>query len=107
MFPTPPSCGSDVPLAHSDTGRGGHDLEQHLRSTANRAAEFGGAFGAAGWARLAGLWHDLDKLDKYDPAFQAYLGKTGGEDGHLVLDILAPGQPRRGLEHSIAGACMR
>jgi CRISPR-associated endonuclease/helicase Cas3 len=91
-----------VPLAHSDRGRGGHDLERHLRCTASRAAEFAAAFGAAEWASLAGLWHDLGK---YDPAFQAYLSKVDNEDGHLEPDMpMGADRPQRGPEHSIAGA---
>jgi CRISPR-associated endonuclease/helicase Cas3 len=47
-----------------------------------------------------GLWHDLGK---YDPDFQAYLAKVGGRDAHLEAENEATG-PRRGPEHSIAGA---
>ena len=78
-------------LAHS----GGHDLEQHLRSTAERAAAFAATFSASDWARLAGLWHDLGK---YDPTFQDYLRRVSGEDGHLEQGV------GHGPEHSIAGA---
>jgi CRISPR-associated endonuclease/helicase Cas3 len=77
--------------AHS----GGHDLAQHLCTTAERAAGFGVRFSAAAWARAAGLWHDLGK---YDPDFQAYL-RQAADDGPLL-----DGARGRGPEHSIAGA---
>ncbi len=50
--------------AHSLEGRPPsewHLLEDHLRDTAEKAAEFAAAFGSAEWGRLAGLWHDLGK----------------------------------------------
>ncbi len=65
----------------------------HLDNVAQLAAEFASAFGAAEWARLAGLWHDLGK---YSAEFQAYLAAAAdpdAEDGHS-----------RGPDHSTAGA---
>jgi CRISPR-associated endonuclease/helicase Cas3 len=85
-----------MPLAHSDRGRGGHDLEQHLRCTASQAAEFAAAFGAAEWGEAAGLWHDLGKFSR---AFQAYL-RHAGEDAAHAADQRAAGR----VDHSTAGA---
>jgi CRISPR-associated endonuclease/helicase Cas3 len=45
-------------------------LREHLEATAELAAKFGAAFGAADLTRLAGRWHDLGK---YDQAWQRYL----------------------------------
>jgi CRISPR-associated endonuclease/helicase Cas3 len=73
-------------------------LADHLAATARLAAGFAAAFGAGEWARLLGLWHDLGK---HDPEFQRYLARVTGEDGHLEPDAAAP---KRGPEHSIAGA---
>jgi CRISPR-associated endonuclease/helicase Cas3 len=36
-------------------------LEDHLKNTADQAAEFAGEFSAAEWGRIAGLWHDFGK----------------------------------------------
>ena len=47
-----------------------HDLGAHLRGVAERAAEFGDAFGAADVCRALGWVHDLGKAD---PRFQLYL----------------------------------
>jgi len=60
-------------LAHSanDNGAGvAEPLAFHLRSVAERAAEFAAAFGAAEQARAAGLLHDLGK---YARRFQQHL----------------------------------
>ncbi|MBI5598616.1 MAG: CRISPR-associated helicase Cas3', partial [Deltaproteobacteria bacterium] len=52
----------DNPIAHvAEDGRS-HALKEHLMETARRSSEFAGEFGAAGWGRLAGLWHDLGKF---------------------------------------------
>jgi len=57
----------DNPIAHvAEDGRC-HALKEHLLCTAKRASEFAGEFGAAGWGRFAGLWHDLGK---FSPDFQ-------------------------------------
>lgn len=54
-------------LAHlAEDGRS-HLLQEHLANTARIASEFAEQFGAAGWGRLAGLWHDLGK---FSPDFQ-------------------------------------
>lgn len=61
---------SNKPIAHiSDDGRF-HGLHEHLIDTARRSSEFAEQFGAAGWGRLAGLWHDLGK---FAPGFQKKL----------------------------------
>ncbi|HJT77311.1 MAG TPA: CRISPR-associated endonuclease Cas3'', partial [Gemmataceae bacterium] len=77
------------PLAHSANAAGyAHDLEQHLRDVARRAADFARKFGAADFASWAGLWHDLGK---YHPDFQAYLKDPSAT---------------RGPDHSSAGAIL-
>ncbi len=50
--------------AHSLEGRQPqewHQLDEHLRSVSSIAAEFAREFGAEDWARIAGLWHDVEK----------------------------------------------
>jgi CRISPR-associated endonuclease/helicase Cas3 len=57
--------------AHSPNNVGqSHDLIAHLKSVAEKAAEFAGKFGAADFGYWAGLWHDLGK---FHPDFQEYL----------------------------------
>ena len=58
----------------------GHGLEEHLRSVAARAGAYAAPFGAAEWAALVGLWHDLGK---YRPGFQARIRAADGGDAHL------------------------
>jgi len=48
-------------------------LSDHLRGTAELAAEFADAFEAGEWGRLVGLWHDLGKNSA---EFQSYLSTT-------------------------------
>jgi len=60
----------DDPIAHLTEDGRVHLLSDHLRGTAERAAEFAAEFGCAGWGRLAGLWHDLGK---YSDDFQRYV----------------------------------
>jgi CRISPR-associated endonuclease/helicase Cas3 len=67
-------------------------LEEHLRGTAQLAAEFARPFGGADWAFLAGLWHDLGKAQ---PNWQRYIRSVTGYE---------PGGPARGPHHSIVGA---
>ena len=57
-----------------------HSLEQHLKSTAERAERFAEPF-AKEWGRLAGLLHDAGK---YQRAFQDYLAATGDHTGPTV-----------------------
>ncbi|GAB4487826.1 MAG: CRISPR-associated helicase Cas3' [Thermodesulfovibrionales bacterium] len=85
---------TDEPIAHvSEDGRV-HPLREHLEGTAKLAAEFAAEFGAAGWGRLAGLWHDLGK---YSPAFQKKIHAAAeGPDAHL--------EAKARVDHSSAGA---
>jgi CRISPR-associated endonuclease/helicase Cas3 len=83
------------PLAHL-TGEGRpHLLSDHLREVGAGAARFAEVFGAADWARLAGLWHDLGK---YSITFQNMIREANGFEARLDGD---PGGPR---DHSTAGA---
>lgn len=88
--PLPRDSGKWQPL-YTGTGDG------HLERVAFWAATFADAFGAADWARLAGLWHDLGK---YSQEFQRYLDSAGGTDAHLEErpEISAK------VDHSTAGA---
>lgn len=72
------------------TGKG----DGHLEQVAFWAATFADAFGAADWAHLAGLWHDLGK---YSDSFQCYLTAATDPDGDGE-------SPARGPDHSTAGA---
>lgn len=82
-------------FAHSLEGRPLSDwqaLGSHLENTAAQAEQMAEAFGSAGWAKLAGLWHDLGK---YSDDFQRYIRSTG-ENG-------AGSKPAH-VDHSTAGA---
>ncbi len=70
-----------------------HMLEEHLHEVARLAATAAQHFGAADWAALAGLWHDLGK---YRPGFQRYLRSHHHPDAHLEVVNSTP--------HSTAGA---
>lgn len=47
-----------------------HSLSEHLKAVAEQAKAFAAPFGAGELAYLAGLWHDLGKVN---PEFQRYL----------------------------------
>ncbi len=82
-------------IAHTSNAAGVvHDLGQHLNEVGRFAEEFGNAFGSGGFARAAGLWHDLGKNSA---AFQAKLASAG--DGHSAETT---GKDR--VDHSTAGA---
>ena len=75
-----------------------HDLVEHLRGVADLAATFAAPFGGAGWAELAGRWHDLGKFRQ---RFQRYIRQASGfeADAHIVGEAgKAP--------HSTAGALL-
>lgn len=87
-------------LAHASERSSGsfavHEVEDHLRAVADRAADFATPFGGSDWARLAGLWHDLGK---YHPEFQRYIAQVTGFDPEAHLE----GTPGR-VDHSTLGA---
>jgi CRISPR-associated endonuclease/helicase Cas3 len=80
--------GEYLHYAHSTAAPVGSNwqfLRDHLQQTATKAKSFGGKFGVAKAAAMAGLLHDLGK---YSEAYQAYIAGRG------------PG----GIDHSTAGA---
>ena len=74
-----------------------HDLAEHLRDVAKGSKQFAVAFGAADWARLAGLWHDLGK---YRPAFQKHIRKSSGYDTEAHIT----GEYNSATRHASTGA---
>ncbi len=91
------------PIAHAAKDANGnwrppHDLAEHLRGVAMRAARHAQRFGAQDWARLAGLWHDLGK---YRPRFQQYIRQSSGFEADAHIE----GKPGRST-HSTAGALL-
>lgn len=93
---------SEVFIAHIKKNPDGswaepHLLNEHLKSTAELAAQFAAEFGNSDWAELCGLMHDIGK---YHPDWQKYIRKETGyfdEDAHLEN---YSGRPT----HSSAGA---
>lgn len=86
-------------LAHirNDSGRLiAHRLEDHLVDASKLAADFAAEFGAAPWAALAGIWHDLGK---YREGFQRYIRQCGDPDAHIEGRVAGPEKT-----HSAAGA---
>jgi CRISPR-associated endonuclease/helicase Cas3 len=79
-------AGVSPALAHTSEDGRHHLLSDHLVGTAERAAMFAEAFSSGKWGHLAGLWHDIGKLQT---EFQA---KLKGE--HCAV------------EHSGAGAAL-
>jgi CRISPR-associated endonuclease/helicase Cas3 len=80
-----------------------HLLENHLKSTGERAASFAGQFSASEWAKIAGTWHDLGK---YSGDFQAMLRKTAKVDhstAGAIYSIRKMGEIGRILAYLIAG----
>lgn len=73
-----------------------HRLEDHLVGVSQLAAEFATEFGAAPWAALAGIWHDLGK---YREGFQRYIRQCGDPDAHIEGRVAGPDKT-----HSAAGA---
>ncbi|MBS1160255.1 MAG: box helicase domain protein [Proteobacteria bacterium] len=86
-------------LAHirNDNGRLiAHRLEDHLVDVSALAAAFAAEFGAAPWAALAGIWHDLGK---YREGFQRYIRQCGDPDAHIEGRVAGAEKT-----HSAAGA---
>ena len=77
----PSTAVAHVALDADGAWRTPHDLAEHLRSVGALASEFAAHYGA-GWARLAGRWHDLGK---YRPRFQRYIRQASGfeADAHI------------------------
>ena len=86
-------------LAHIRNDNGcliAHRLEDHLIDVSELAADFAAEFGAAPWAALAGIWHDLGK---YRDGFQRYIRQCGDPNAHIEGRITGPEKT-----HSAAGA---
>jgi len=73
-----------------------HALDEHLLAVSTLAGEFADSFGAAPWAALAGLWHDLGK---YRAGFQRYIRQASDPDAHIEGRVSGPDKT-----HSAAGA---
>lgn len=86
-----------IPIAHvsGDLSRI-HLLEEHLTGTADLAASFASRFDAAGWARLAGIWHDLGK---YAFEFQSMIRSATGFDAEAHIETKVTK-----VDHSTSGS---
>ncbi|WP_313916188.1 CRISPR-associated endonuclease Cas3'' [Tahibacter sp.] len=74
-----------------------HDLAEHLRATAALAAGFAQGFGAADWAHLAGIWHDLGK---YRAGFQRKLRVAVDVDAHIETAATRISHSHAGAKHA-------
>ena len=73
-------------------------LGRHLQNVSILAGEFAGEFGAAEWARVAGLWHDIGK---YSKEFQAYLHHEAGFDLHTAEYVGRVDHSTAGAQHAV------
>ncbi len=92
------------PIAHAAKDANGawrdpHDLAEHLAGVAALASSHALPFGAADWAHLAGMWHDLGK---YRPRFQRYIRLASG----FEADAHIKGEGHGKAPHSTAGAML-
>ena len=76
-------------------GAAAHRLDEHLREV-GRLAAARALPAAAGWAGLAGLWHDMGKRR---PGFQRYIRQASGAEAHIEGRV-----GDRDKTHSAAGA---
>ena len=96
-----------ISLAHVSQDASGrwreHSLESHLEAVSQIAAGMALLFGAADWAALAGLWHDVGK---YRPAFQARIRRVSGydPDAHIEGAENRPDHSTAGALHALAAA---
>lgn len=91
MTTTPMTTTPDDLMAHTPPPGGDwHRLRDHLDATAELAAGFADAFGAADLARQVGLLHDIGKAR---PEFQRY----------LRLNHEQPGKKHQTIDHKGAG----
>lgn len=72
-----------------------HSLRDHAFEVGRMAADFAAVFDSAGWAELAGRWHDLGK---FIAGFQQYLRAVTG----FEADLADRSPPK--VNHSSAGA---
>lgn len=70
-------------------------LQEHLTGTSVFSESFASVFGASGWGKQAGLWHDLGKYTTED--FQPYIRNASGMTGESKKPMNKP-------DHSTAGA---
>ena len=77
----PSTAVAHVALDADGAWRVPHDLAEHLRSVGALASEFTAHYGA-GWAQLAGRWHDLGK---YRPRFQRYIRQACGFEANAHI----------------------
>ena len=70
-------------------------LQEHLTGTSVLSESFASVFGASGWGKQAGLWHDLGKYTADE--FQPYIRNASGMTGESKMPMNKP-------DHSTAGA---
>lgn len=73
-------------VAHSREDGKYQSLVEHLTGTAEEAARFASAFGAAGWGQVLGMFHDVGKTA---PAVQRRIMGNGGRVDHSTAGAIA------------------